>query len=79
LLEKNIDTHSMFCQGGWEGWSRFVTGKGKFIGRKIEEKGRFVGLGFRQNRHHYSKDLVIQWWGAHLREWEWGKKGCCNF
>jgi hypothetical protein len=51
-----------FCQGGWEGWSRFVTGKGKFIGRKIEKKGRFVGLGFRvkTKRHHYSKDLVTQ-------------------
>jgi hypothetical protein len=43
----NIDTHSIFCQGGWEGWSRFVTGKSKFIDRKIEKKGRFVGLGFR--------------------------------
>ncbi len=45
--KKILTPTPFFCQGGWEGWSRFVTGKSKFIDRKIEKKGRFVGLGFR--------------------------------
>jgi hypothetical protein len=33
-------THSDFCQGGWEGWSKFVREKGRFIGNCEEQKGR---------------------------------------
>ncbi len=45
-----LSTHfSFFCQGGWEGWSKFVRGKGRYIGRYIEGRGKFVGRyeGFR--------------------------------